>query len=272
MWHPGERAVQERAGVTDRADRMLGSQEPVIPPVAREFLSEQPWIVIGAADEHGRPWASPLYGEPGFITTPDESTVHIAAHPLEGDPLTRIDGAVGGLALEPATRRRMRLNGNATTTADGITIALDQVYSNCPKYIATRHAMPHATAPRRAPANLERLTRADTAFVATRAPEGADVSHRGGSPGFLHVDGDTVSWPDFQGNAMFNTLGNLVVDPACGLTVVDPEDGTTLYLTGHATVADDRRVTLHIHDAIQLDNAAPLRWWLERPGRYPSNA
>ena len=103
MWHAGERAVQERAGVTEIADRMLGTQEPVIPPVAREFLSEQPWIVLGAADEDGRPWASPLYGEPGFITTPDESTVHIAAHPLAGDPLTRIDGAVGALALEPAT-------------------------------------------------------------------------------------------------------------------------------------------------------------------------
>jgi hypothetical protein len=166
----------------------------------------------------------------------------------------------------------MRLNGRATTSADGITIALDQVYGNCPKYIATRHPMPRASAPRRAPASLERLTRADTAFVATRAPEGADVSHRGGHPGFLRVDGDTVSWPDFQGNAMFNTLGNLFVDPACGLTVVDPDDGTTLYVTGHATIAGDRRVTLEVQDAVQLDAAAPLRWWLERPGRYPSSA
>ena len=81
-----------------------------------------------------------------------------------------------------------------------------------------------------------------------------------------------MSWPDFQGNAMFNTLGNLVVDPACGLTVVDPDDGTTLYLTGEATIDGDRRVTLQIQDAIQLDHAAPLRWWLERPGRYPSSA
>ena len=252
---------------------MLGSQEPVIPPVAREFLSEQPWIVLGAADAHGRLWASPLYGEPGFITTPDESTVHIAAQPLEGDPLDRIDGAVGGLALEPATRRRMRLNGHATTTrrrhhdrARPGLLELPEVHRHPARDAARR------TAPAARPRTRALLTRADTAFVATRAPEGADVSHRGGSPGFLRVDGDTVSWPDFQGNAMFNTLGNLVVDPACGLTVVDPEDGTTLYLTGHATVADDRRVTLHIHDAIQLENAAPLRWWLERPGRYPSNA
>jgi len=166
----------------------------------------------------------------------------------------------------------MRLNGQASTAEDGITIALDQVYSNCPKYIATRHAMPHEAAPQRVQPSLERLTRADTAFIATRAPEGTDASHRGGPPGFLRVDKDTVSWPDFQGNAMFNTLGNLVVDPACGLTVIDPDDGTTLYVTGEATIDGDRRVTLQIQDAIQLDHAAPLRWWLERAGRYPSSA
>ena len=92
MWHAGERAVQERAGVTEIADRLLGTQEPVVPPIAREFLSEQPWIVLGAADARGRMWASPRYGEPGFITTPDEQTVQIAARPLPGDPLTEIDG------------------------------------------------------------------------------------------------------------------------------------------------------------------------------------
>ena len=280
MWHAGERAVQERAGVTDRADRLVGTQEPVVPPVAREFLAEQPWIVLGAADAEGRMWASPLYGEPGFISTPDEGTVHIAARPLPGDPLTGIDGAVGALALEPATRRRMRLNGRAWTAADGITIELEQVYSNCPKYIATRHAMPAVrdTPTRHAGSRLDAtgerlLAAADTAFVATRAPEGTDVSHRGGSPGFLTVvDERTISWPDYTGNAFFNTLGNLVVDPSCGLTVVDPEDGTTLYLSGRAAVEADRRVTLRVESAVRLDRAAPLRWWLERPGRYPSSA
>ena len=278
MWHAGERAVQERAGVTEIADQLLGTQEPNIPPVAREFLTEQPWILLGATDKDGRPWASPLYGEPGFVTTPDASTVHIAAHPLPGDPLTHIQGAVGALALEPATKRRMRLNGHATTDATGITIELEQVYSNCPKYIAKRHPMPRAANPiRHESSSLDNtaerlLAKADTAFIATRAPEGADVSHRGGPPGFLTIHQGTVSWPDFQGNALFNTLGNLVVDPACGLTVIDPEDGTTLYLSGHATVADDRRVTLKPDKVVRLINAAPISWWLERLGRYPSSA
>ena len=126
------------------------------------------------------------------------------------------------------------------------------------------------------------LGQADTAFVATRAPEhGADVSHRGGNPGFLRVvDDTTIVWPDYQGNAMFNTLGNLQLDPSCGLTVVSPDDGTTLQLSGRGEVLwglDDlpafpgaqRVVALHVQASVRLDHAAPLRWRLERPARNP---
>jgi predicted pyridoxine 5'-phosphate oxidase superfamily flavin-nucleotide-binding protein len=288
-WHPGERAVQQRAGVTDRADALLGMQQPVMPPAAREFLAAQPWIVLGAADAGGRLWASVLYGEPGFVRAVDAATVHVAAVPMAGDPLEgALTGPVGGLALEPGTRRRMRLNGRAQPVADGLRIALEQVYSNCPKYIATRHpgsvaaavAIParHSGRSLDAPA-VELLTAADTAFVATRAPEaGADVSHRGGNPGFLRVvDPNTVIWPDYQGNSMFNTLGNLAVDPSCGLTVVDPADGTTLYVSGEAKVVWDadrfpgaqRLVALQVDATVRLDRAAPLRWRLERPARNP---
>ena len=135
----------------------------------------------------------------------------------------------------------MRLNGQAWSTGDGVSIELEQVYSNCPKYIATRHVVGvSAPAPVRHTgesldaAATDLLARADTAFVATRGPDGgADTSHRGGNPGFLRVvDSHTIVWPDYAGNSMFNTLGNIAVDPATGLTVVDPVTGTTLYLSG----------------------------------------
>src|SRR4051812_14044455 len=126
-YHPGELAVQERAGVVDRAARLEGMFMDELPPVAAEFLATQPWIVLGAADAEDRMWATVLYGRPGFITAPNPSAVHIAARPQAGDPLANApDGPIGGLALEPDTRRRMRLNGDAWTDDDGITIALEQ--------------------------------------------------------------------------------------------------------------------------------------------------
>jgi predicted pyridoxine 5'-phosphate oxidase superfamily flavin-nucleotide-binding protein len=276
-YHAGELAVQRRAGVHDRSF----VAEPLMPPVAREFLAAQPWIGLGAEDAGGRVWATLLYGAPGFITTPAPDTVHVAAVPAAGDPLAGApDGPVGGLALEPSTRRRMRLNGAAVRTADGTTIHLEQVYSNCPKYIAVR-AVETVLAPS-SPARTEGavldaraatlLGAADTAFVATRGPDGLDLSHRGGRPGFLRVlDERTLTWPDYQGNRMFNTLGNIAADGGCGVTVVDPRDGTTLQLSGRAEILWDeaRSVRLTLSRVVRRDRAAPLRWRLERPARNP---
>ena len=286
-YHEGELAVQTRAGVAERAAAMEDAFGTEVPPVATEFLAAQPWIVLGAADAHDRMWATVLYGRPGFITTPVPSTVQIAAHPLAGDPLEgALTGPVGGLAIEPGTRRRMRLNGQAWSTGDGVSIEFEQVYSNCPKYIATRHVAAVETAPpvRHAGTDLdataqELLARADTAFVATRAPgAGVDASHRGGNPGYLRVvDANTLLFPDYTGNSMFNTLGNIALDSATGLTTVDPETGTTLYLSGRAEILWDedvfpsaqRVVRLTVAESVRLDHAAPLRWELERPARNP---
>ena len=252
----------------------------MIPDVARAFLAAQPWIVLGAEDAGGRVWATVLYGPPGFITIPTPDSIAIAAQPLPGDPLAgALNSPVGGLAIEPSTRRRMRLNGEAFTSGDGVTIALEQVFSNCPKYIATR-AVDDAVASTNAPEPVrggaldvrarELLAAADTAFVATRGLDGLDASHRGGRPGFLQTpDAHSIVWPDYSGNNMFKTLGNIAADGAAGLTVVDPEDGTTLHVSGHAEFDESRTIRLTVDAVVRRDRAAPLRWRLERPARNP---
>jgi hypothetical protein len=85
-YHPGEIEVQERAGVRSMAERVGNSIHPTIPPAAREFLEEQPIIVVGSVGADGRVWASLLAGEPGFVRALDERTVRIAATPFPGDP------------------------------------------------------------------------------------------------------------------------------------------------------------------------------------------
>ena len=85
---------------------------------------------------------------------------------------------------------------------------------------------------------------ADTFFIATAVPpaqigasaaHGVDVSHRGGRPGFVRVqrdaDGvDVLTVPDFAGNQMFNTLGNLQLHPRAGLLFVDFARGDRLHV------------------------------------------
>ncbi len=258
-YHPGERAVQARAGETARADRVARSIRPDVPDVAAAFLAAQPFLVLGARDAGGAVWASLLTGPPGFARAPDPRTVAVAARPAPGDPLAGPLGAgehpVGLLAIEPATRRRMRINGTATPTDGGLSVRTDEVFANCPKYIQVREeaadgaagATAAGTDPvvvagdRLTDAQAARLASADTLFIATAHPGGAaDASHRGGSPGFVVVhDERRLSLPDYTGNAMYMTLGNLLADPHVGLLLVDWERGGTLQLTGTATVDFD---------------------------------
>ena len=123
-------------------------------------------------------------------------------------------------------------------------LSVDQAYGNCPKYIHPRRLEHVANAPQPVErsstlsAEHERLiANADTFFLGTIHPtRGADASHRGGPPGFVHVDGDRLWWPDYPGNNMFNSFGNLAVDPSAALLFIDFDTGTTLHVSGKAAV------------------------------------
>jgi uncharacterized protein len=300
-YHAGELAVQARAGVQERARRIGNSIRPVMPAAAQEFLRGQPILVVASHDADGRPWASLLAGPPGFTRALDERTVLIAARPAAGDPLgdnLATGGQIGLLAIEFATRKRMRLNGVAEVLSAptdgrpgaGLTIRAhaQEVYSNCHKYIQAREwtAIPAEGAGGDAPgfsptrsraraltADQQRwIERADTFFIASAHPEGgADVSHRGGLPGFVRVEDDRrLVFPDYAGNTMFNTLGNIAANPSAGLLFLDFESGATLQLTGRAEVIWDadrsaeftgaeRVVVFAIDEAIAIAGAYPLR-------------
>jgi uncharacterized protein len=251
VWHEGERAVHRAAGVSDEIV-LIGARNirDFMPDQHRAFFAQLPFLVTGAVDKAGCPWASILSGAPGFLTTPDPRLLHIAAQPAEGDPLAealRPGAAIGLLGIDLATRRRNRANGHvASMAADGFTVAVEQSFGNCPKYIQPRgYGPPLAVSrPRAEPlpaidgAARALIRRADTCFVASATPGAndvrtADVSHRGGRPGFVDIAEDgAIVIPDYRGNHYFNTLGNLVVNPRAGLAFVDFESGDLLQLTG----------------------------------------
>lgn len=288
-FHSGGLNAQASAGVRAAARRIGAMIHPTIPPAAQHFLRQQRMVVAGTLDERGRVWASLLTGQPGFIQALDERTLRIAAHPLAGDPLRdnlRTSDEIGLLAIEFATRRRMRLNGKAEVRPDGnLYVEARQVYGNCSKYIQAREeqvdiaALPLPQAVRRA-ATLTKeqerwIAQADTFFIASFHPEGgADVSHRGGHPGFARiVNGTQLLWPDYAGNNLFQTLGNIAEHPQAGLLFLDFERGSTLQLTGTARVTWDaaraaefagaeRVVEFRIEQTLAIAGASPLRWRL----------
>lgn len=286
-FHRGEIAVQERAGVRSEAARIGKSLQSTMPPAAREFLRQREFIVLGSLDENGRVWASLLTGPPGFLHAPDERTLNIAAEIASGDPLAdnlRTHPQVGTLTMDLATRRRMRLNGEAEITATGIAIQAREVMSLCPKYIQAREiegvraTTENTSLPQRSQRlskdQQQHLSAADTFFLATHAEGGVDVSHRGGKPGFIRVrNASTLAWPDYRGNNLFQTLGNLELNPNAGFLFVDFSTGSTLQLTGKCQVIWDaartrefpgaqRVMEFHIEEVLETASATGLRWRL----------
>lgn len=226
---------------------------PFMPDQHRSFFALLPYLFVATADHGGWPVASVLHGVPGFVRSPDPTTLHIDALAACDDPLVaglQAGRAVGLLGIDLSNRRRNRANGKvATVDKSGMTVAVAQSFGNCAKYIQTRRPEPH---PREA-APAERLgslddearrliSNADTFFVASRSREaieqagGLDVSHRGGRPGFVDVQRDTLVVPDFRGNRYFNTLGNLLGDPRAGLLFIDFATGGLLQLQGTVTI------------------------------------
>ncbi len=262
-FHGGETAVHERYGIRERIEQVGRAViRDAMPLQHRQFFAVQPMLFVGSLDGARRPWASVLAGPRGFIAARDATTLRVNALPEQGDPLSvnlAIGAPLGFLGIEFATRRRNRLNGTVEALdATGFTVRVDQSFGNCPQYIQARDvAWPSdpagcrpdgsraQTFARRLPdAALDIVRRADTLFLASAAAgatgaagaDGVDVSHRGGKPGFVRVttgaNGDVLTLPDFRGNFLFNTIGNLVSNPVAGILVVDFASGDLLQLTG----------------------------------------
>jgi predicted pyridoxine 5'-phosphate oxidase superfamily flavin-nucleotide-binding protein len=273
-----------------------------MPDQHRELFARLPTLFVGSIDRQRRPWASILFGAPGFITTPDARHLTINASPLENDPLREnlaLDAPLGMLGIEPQTRRRNRVNATVIEISGSrFTVEVDQSFGNCPQYIQAR--TPQWVDSRRATQTvvardglLDRGTatlveRADTFYIASAAvrasghagAQGVDISHRGGKPGFVRVtqeDGVTVLHaPDFRGNFLFNTLGNIAANPHAGLLFIDYDRGDLLQITGTAEIIWDgpevqafagaqRLLRVTVTSSRWFEAALPLRWSAPQP-------
>jgi uncharacterized protein len=295
VFHEGELALQEAAGSRARLAE-FGARviRDFMPDQHRDFFAQLPFLIAGTLDAQGQPWASVLAAPPGFVSSPDATRLVVQAPPLPHDPLAHnlAPGVpIGLLGIEPQTRRRNRANGNVSFVAEGsFGVHIEQSFGNCPKYIQARRPE-FDEADRAAPVahRMERLDaaareivgKADTFFIATAHPAaassaarafGVDVSHRGGKPGFVHVDAvGVLTVPDFIGNFYFNTLGNLAVNPRCGLLFIDFARGDLLHVAARGEIVAQgplvdafegaqRVLRLHPLSALRVEGVLPLRW------------
>ncbi|WP_433737923.1 pyridoxamine 5'-phosphate oxidase family protein [Pseudomonas putida] len=287
-WHVGEQQLQAHVGVVERMET-LGRRviRTEMPDQHRTFYEQLPFMLYGAVDGDGLPWASVLEGEPGFAHSPEPGVLQFNSLPAADDPAQLGDGAaIGLLGIELHTRRRNRINGRVGgLSTSGFGVAVQQSFGNCPQYIQLRQfrTVPLTDPATRVAQHLSELddaakaviAEADTFFVASYVDvdgeRSVDVSHRGGQAGFVQVEGNCLTIPDFAGNLFFNTLGNLLVNPRAGLLFIDFNSGDLLQLSGRTEIilegpeveafqGAERLWMFHVEHVVRRPAALALRW------------
>jgi uncharacterized protein len=249
-FHAGELSVQRRAGVDSQAARLARMLQPVhLDSGIAAFLADRSFAALTGRDTKTRLWISPLVGSPGFLRITSPTILEIAAEFQDGDPLHGLpaDQRVGLVVVDFAARRRVRVNGTLVHVGHRLVVDVEQAFGNCPQYIQERELIPvehletETTGLREgvllSPEDAEQIRSADTFFLGTAHPErGSDASHRGGPAGFVRVERSQLWWPDYAGNDMFNSFGNLSENPEAALLFPDFATRRTVQLAGTAEV------------------------------------
>ena len=122
---------------------------------------------------------------------------------------------------------------------------LNNSTGNCPKYLNKKQITASLPEPTLASNSLPLpdlavtlLAKADLFFLSSSCHESnMGTNHRGGPPGFVRIvkndaSGTTLAYPEYSGNRLYQTLGNLQITPKAGLVVPDFASGNVLYMTG----------------------------------------
>ena len=177
--------------------------------------------------------------------------------------LSGADAAI--LAIDYASKLRVRVNGLGKFRDGRLHLEVEESFGNCNQYISeprqdseeekalARATVPVKDATKLKPAERERIEGARRFIFASASARGADVSHRGGEAGFVKAGESEIVFPDYPGNNMFATLGNLLEDGRCALLFPAYGDGRSLQVAGRA------RVEKSTSDNIDLDTGRSLR-------------
>jgi len=293
-YHPGELAAQDKAGTRGAAAELAAGKRSALSFSSSHdaFLAAQSFAALASVDIKSQSvWVTPLFGKAGDLTATSEHEILISASCIPNSEILKFiepGTPLSLLGIDLNRRIRHRISGTSLTSMNqesrGLNLQVEEYSPNCPKYINRRqiiHASNEASALNKDAKAVIRtqLTPDDQAFVRTidtlwigsYAPNvGADCNHRGGQPGFIRVISPSIiEWPEYRGNGMFFTSGNLESCDRAGVTLVNFESGSMIQMTGRATVdwAHDgsyegasRKIVFHITSLIRTDNVTSHRW------------
>jgi len=235
IFHEGEYHIQEVMSVTKSADALSSMIKDTIPKIASYFLEDLNFCVLTLGTKNDNIFSF-------SINLKNKS--HIPDIFFKQRLVN-----IGIIGLEFSTAKRIRINGKAKIINSEIIVLIDEIYSNCPKYIKKRFLQKQMK-PLDTPIIENELelnqdlinviTNSDTFFLASgHKGKGLDVSYKGGEKGFVKVNSSTqLSFDDLPGNNLYNTLGNIYTNPYINMFFIDFENNNTYNILGNANIEE----------------------------------
>ncbi|QSS66426.1 oxidoreductase [Histoplasma capsulatum] len=276
----------------------------------------RPWATVwgGEAGLAG-PVAQSIIGIRNFVDKTYDPVVEALYGGKRNGEVVKEEGKgrlMSGLAVDMEARKRVKLMGrmvagNLTgleaTALDKkgnepmhagqaqLVVRIEQSLGNCPKYINRKQITPVVPNPKLisnsaqlSPGAIELLRRADSLFISSYHEDSMDTNIRGGPPGFVRVvsndiSGAVIAYPEYSGNRLYQTLGNLQMTPLAGYAFPDFETGDILYLTGATEILVGRAaaallprsnlaVKVTVTSARYVENGLPFRGQPGQPSPY----
>lgn len=258
VFHEGQIAVQKITGEEEIAKMRIPMVQTSLHPRSIPFIEHQVLAFPGSEDTSGNLWLSLLVGERGFIQVPSLQEIKFDLSKVTSNREDiffrniKTKPTVGLLFHEAARRARYRAWGIARQEGDQLSFDIRLGYPSCPKHIQRETIELPETQTTLSPEysdgtdlglpEKEWISNAHTFFMATQTKKGdIEASHRGGDPGFIEILEDgLLRVPDYLGNSMFSSLGNIYQNPKAALLFVDYKKGATLQLTGKAELQFDQ--------------------------------
>jgi ferredoxin-NADP reductase len=229
----------------------------------------RPWATVwGGEVPLAKPVAKDILGVRTLVDSKTDPIVEILYEGKDDGEVIHEQGAgrmISGLSIHLEQRNRMKLYGRMiagalNTHEEGLPGSgsvgqvqlvwkIEQSLANCPKYLNCKRVYPSLPEPRLisdsphlSPEALALLGKADMFFISSSDRDrDMDMNHRGGPPGFVRVEsnadeGAVLVYPEYSGNNLYQTLGNLQTTPRAGLCIPDFDTGNVLYVTGNTEV------------------------------------
>ncbi|KAF2638712.1 oxidoreductase-like protein [Massarina eburnea CBS 473.64] len=230
----------------------------------------RPWTTLwGGSPGFSESLGGGMIGTRTIVDATHDPVVQALVGNAEKDEMVKgEEKMIAGLAIDLVTRKRVKIFGRLVAGCVGevnveytdnvvrtegapekqdqiqLVTKIEQSLGNCPKYLNQYKIQPTLLTsqlayqgPALSAEAKSMILKSDMFFLSSTTDEDMDTNHRGGPQGFVRILSDTeIVYPEYSGNRLYQTLGNLQMNPKVGITFPDYETGDILYATGTSQI------------------------------------